>query len=87
MPAVLITVVDGTTDYCTEGDVQVVLVDFDRHDLNTSFPDDVERDIAMVRALPDMPWATETIRRLAKVRNAISTGIRSEPPPPEEIPL
>lgn len=81
--AVLITVLEGTTDYCTNGDVQVVLIDFDAHNLNVSFPDDVDADIDKLRTLPDMPWVTETIRRLAKRRAAIAWSIRSEAPPEE----
>lgn len=83
MPAVLITALGATVDYVTEGEVQVVLVDFNTYSLDTSFPCDVDRDIANVKELPDMPWKTETIRRLAAKRVEIADAINSEPPPPE----
>lgn len=85
MTAVLITVCDGTVDYCTDDSAtQVVVIDFDRYDLRTAFPDDVDNDLRQLRELPDMPWTRETIRRLSKLRTEIGEHIRSEAPPPEE---
>lgn len=89
MAAVLITVSNGTVDYCTDGDtdLQVVMIDVDRHDLDTSFPDDVDLDIKALRQLPsDMPWVREMIRRLCSIRTQIQDHIRSQAPPADDEP-
>lgn len=83
-PAVLITVLDGTADYNTVGDVTVVLVDFDRHNHDVAFPDDLTRDIDAVKALPQSTWRDNVLSQLRTLQRSVSDNIRSQPPEAED---
>jgi hypothetical protein len=81
LPAVLITIQDGAVDYVTDDrDIQVVIVDFDQYDPDTSFPDDVEATMREVMELPfDMPWRGGVLKRLQEVKRTIQTALVSGP--------
>lgn len=81
MSAVLITIQNGTVDYCTDDrDTQVVVVDFDKFDPDTSFPDDVEAVMHEVLDLPpDMPWRGGVVKRLQEVKRTIQAELLAAP--------
>lgn len=60
MAHVLISKIGGSVDYATDGDVNVVLVDFDK--LDQAFPDQIEQLIAEVKTLPrTIPWRADVL--------------------------
>ncbi len=80
MAAALITIQNGTVDYCTDEPIQVVIVDFDAFDPDTSFPDDVEAVMREVLELPDtIPWRGGVVKRLQETKRAIQAELLSGP--------
>jgi hypothetical protein len=68
-PAVLITIQNSTTDYITDGLVQVVCVDFDRLGGSLVFQADIDVALAEVGALPrSLAWRTEVLKHLSRLR-------------------
>jgi hypothetical protein len=81
LSAVLITIQNGTVDYCTDDrDTQVVIVDFDKFDPDTSFPDDVDASIHEVMDLPpEVPWRGGIVKRLNEVKRTINAALLAAP--------
>lgn len=81
MSAVLITIQNGTVDYCTDDtDTQVVIVDFDKFNPDTSFPDDVEAAMQEVLELPTtMPWRGGIVKRLQEVKRTVQRELLNGP--------
>lgn len=81
MSAVLITIQNGTVDYSVDDpDTQVVIVDFDKFDPDTSFPDDVEAAMREVMELPvNMPWRGGIVKRLQEVKRAVQHELLNGP--------
>jgi hypothetical protein len=77
--AVLITVLDGTADYIAVGQVSVVVVDFDRHERDSAFPDDLDHDIRAVQALPPPPGTDDVLQCLLEAQRRKRDQIRSAP--------
>lgn len=72
MAGQILIVVDtnGSVDFCTLGDPQVVLIDY-RMAHASSFPDEVEALVKEVKALPhDMPWREQTLEELHRISMA-----------------
>lgn len=76
---------DGTVDFCSLGEAQVVLVDY-RTAHASSFPDEVDALVKEVKALDrDMPWKEQTLTELRIISKATrSTLVDRLPLFPEE---
>lgn len=76
MSAILVTVQDGTADYVDDGEVEVVIVDFDALDPDTTFPEDINVLIQKVFRLPHtIPWRAGVIKRLNEVKTKCKRSI------------
>lgn len=65
-PTVLVTVCDGTADYVTFGDVNVVLVDYGRLEATTTFPDELDTVLSEVASLPDEIRSKRAVHKIVQ---------------------
>ena len=79
--AVLITIQNGAVDYvASDKNTQVVIVDFDSFDPDTTFPDDIAAVLTQVVSLPPgMPWKRGVITRLNEVKKACKKSLWAGP--------
>lgn len=78
--AILITVQNGTVDFCSTGDLQTVVVDFDSFDPDKTFPDDIDILLKKVLELPPgIPWKGGIISRLNEVKRACKNSLWTTP--------
>lgn len=83
----LITVMEGSVDYCSTGNVSVTIVDYNALDELTVLPDEVEEVLRELRGLSRaLPWYHDVMTSLKERKLAAFERLAHGAPPPQAEP-
>lgn len=86
-PTVLVTVCDGTADYVTTGEVNVVLVDYSHLEATTTFPDELDTVLGEIASLPDEMRCKRSVHKIVQgLRTKAKQRLLEGPVYDDEVP-